>query len=193
VSWLNRPPAGYRPGALLARLRQDFARLEYEALDDARARFHCPDLRLDFLAEERVHAQFLMHVVTTNFLHYLPCDAGSPARIRVRHRGAWTRQGLECVITRGSEDVSVHEAVRRLSTDTALETAMLPLDFTDFELERQPTRWVVTLVHYGASEVVYRFPATRHYVRLVPEQLQAILQTFARLSNLLSQNTRAGP
>jgi hypothetical protein len=190
MKWLNRAPAGYRPGTLLTKLRQDLARLEYEAVDEARARFRCPDLRLDFLAEERVHAQFLMHVVTTSFLHFLPCAGGSPARIRVRHRGAWTRRGLECVIAQGTEDVSVQETARRLSTDAALAAAMLPLDFTDFELERQPARWVASLVHYGASEVVYRFPATRQYVRLVPEQLQAILQTFARLSHLLSQTTR---
>jgi hypothetical protein len=193
MSWLNRTPVGYRRGALLTRLRQDLAPLEYEALDDARARFRCPDLQLDFLAEERVHAQFLMHVVTTSFLHYLPCEGGPSARIRVHHRGAWTRRGLECVIAQGAADISVQETARRLSTDATLAAAMLPLDFTHFELERQPTRWVASLVHYGASEVVYRFPATRHYVRLVPEQLQAILQTFARLSNLLSQNTRAGP
>lgn len=187
MRWLNPAPAGYRPGALLAKVRQDLARLEYEAVDDTRARFRCPDLRLDFFAEERVQAQFLMHVVTTNFSHGFPCDDGSPARIRIRHRGAWTRQGLECVIAEGCEDAPVQQTARRLSTDAALAAAMLPLDFTDFELERQPTRWVANVVHYGASEVVYRFPATRRYVRLVPEQSRAILQTFARLSKLLSQ------
>lgn len=191
MRWLNRTPAGYRPGALIAKLRQDLARLEYEAVGDARARFRCADPQLDFLAEERVHAQFLMHVVTTNFSCHLPYEGGAPARIRVRHRGAWTRQGLECVIAQGADDICVQETARRLSSDTTLSAAALPLDFTDFDLERQPTRWVANLVHYGASEVVYRFPATRQYVRLVPEQLQAILQTFARLPNLLSQTTRA--
>jgi hypothetical protein len=193
MKWLNRPPMGYCPGALIAKLRQDLGSLEYEAVDDARACFRCPDLRLDFLVEERVHAQFLMHVVTTTFMHYVPYDGGSPAHIRIRHRGAWTRQGLECVITQGVEDAAVREIARQLSTDAGLAAALLPLDFTDFDLERQPTRWVASLVHYGASEVVYRFPATRRYVRLVPEQLQAILQAFSRLSNLSSQRTRAGP
>ena len=187
MKWLNRAPAGYRPGALLAKLRQDLARLEYEPVDDARARFRCTDLGLDFLAEERVHAQFLMHVVTTSFSYQLPCEGGEPARIRLRHRGAWTRQGLECLVADGAEDVSIQEAARRLASDARLLAAMRPLDFTDFELERQATGWVAKLVHYGASEVVYRFPSTRQYVRLVPEQLQALLQTFARLSDVLRQ------
>jgi hypothetical protein len=65
--------------------------------------------------------------------------------------------------------------------DTALEQAMLPLDFTDFQLERHPAGWIASLVHYGASEVVYQFPSTRQYVRLAPNQLQSILATFSRL------------
>jgi Protein of unknown function (DUF3156) len=182
-----RWPAGYRPGALIAKVRQDLARLEYEALDETRARFRCPDLRLDFLAEERVHAQFLMHVVSTKFSHHLSCEGGSPAHIRLRHRGAWTRRGIECVITQGREDASTQETAHRLSTDAPLAAAMLALDFTDFELERQAIGWVANLAHYGASEVVYRFPATRQYVRLSPEQQHALLHTFARLSQLLGQ------
>jgi hypothetical protein len=190
---MNLAPSGYRPGALIAKVRQDLPHLEYQPMDDTSALFRCPERRLEFLAQERVHAQFLMHVVTINFSHCFESEGGRSARIRVRHRGAWTRQGLECIIAEGKDDVLVQEITRRLSTDDALLAAMLPLDFTEFELERQTTSWVAHLVHYGASEVVYRFPATRRYVRLAPAQLQAMLQTFARLSELLSQTPRAAP
>jgi hypothetical protein len=67
---------------------------------------------------------------------------------------------------------------------------MLPLDFTSFQLERQEAGWIASLVHYGASEVVYQFPSTRQYVRLSREQVEAILETFSRLSALLGQPTR---
>jgi hypothetical protein len=129
-----------------------------------------------------------MHVVTTRFSCRIPCAGGGPARVRIRHRGTWKRAGIECSAARGAEDIA-----ERLATDAALTAAMLPLDFTDFELERETTGWIASLVHYGASEVVYRFPATRNYVRLAPHQAHSILKTFGRLRDLLTASTGTPP
>ena len=187
---LNRPPAAYRRGSLLARLRHDLAGLEFEPDDDTRGRFRSTAMGLELIAEEHVEARFLMHIVTTRFSYPISGDGGALARMRIRHRGAWKRNGIECAVTQGAEDAAVRDAAERLAADVALTAALLPLDFTELELERQTTGWVASLVHYGASEVVYQFPSTRQYVRLSPEQVQAILKTFARLRDLMGHRTR---
>jgi hypothetical protein len=189
--WLKRLPASYRPGSLLVKLRYDLASLEFEPYDDTRAQFRCDESGLAFLAEECVEARFLMHVVTTRFSCHIPYGGGRPARIRVRHRGAWKRTGIECTTEQDDgEAAAVRQIADRLASDFALTSSMLPLDFTSFQLERHEAGWIASLVHYGASEVVYQFPSTRQYVRLSREQVEAILRTFARLSDLLGQSTR---
>lgn len=181
-------PAAYRPGSLLAKVRHDLAPLECEPHDDTRALFLCEKTGIWFVAEEQVEPRFLMHVVTTRFSCRVPCGGGEPAKIRIRHRGAWKRTGIDCVA-----EPSVAQIADGLERDPALTSSMLPLDFTDFQLERDPTGWIASLVHYGASEVVYRFPSTRQYVRLSSEQVTAILKTFSRLGDLLGRAARAVP
>ncbi len=155
----RHPPASYRPGSLLAKLRHDLAGLECEPYDVTRALFRCEETDIEFVAEERVEARFLMHVVTTRFSCSVSRGGGAPARIRIVHRGAWKRTGIECTADPGAgEDAAVRQVAERLASDVALTAATLPLDFTDFHLERQRTGWIACLVHYGASEVVYQFP-----------------------------------
>lgn len=189
--WLKRPPATYRPGSLLVKLRHDLAHLRCDSHDDARALFRCEETGIEFAAEERVEARFLMHVVTTRFSCRIPYGGGAPARLRIRHRGAWKRTGIVCAIDQGAGETAVRQVADRLARHLALASSMLPLDFTDFQLERYESGWLASLVHYGASEVVYQFPSTRQYVRLSREQAKAILETFSCLSDLLGQSTRA--
>jgi len=178
---MMRSPAAYRPGSLLAKLRADLAGLDFQQENDTQALFRCRQTGVEFQTEERVEARFLMHIVSTRFSYRVPVGGGAPAKMRLRHRGAWKRTGIECTVDQGHPEVA-----ERLATDPTLAAAMLPLDFTDFQLERQSTGWIASLVHYGASEVVYQFPATRQYVRLAPQQLQSILRTFSRLPALLA-------
>jgi len=190
---LNRLPASYRRGSLLAKLRLDCAGLEFEPDDDTRGRFRCEKTRLELVAEECVESRFLMHIVTTRFSCPIACEGGAPAILRIRHRGNWKRTGLECAVIRGAENDEIRQAAGQLEANVSLNSAMLPLDFTQFELHRAASGWIAALVHYGASEVVYHFPATRQYVRLAPGQLQGILKTFACLRDLLSPSTRTVP
>ncbi len=181
MRWLKRSPAAYRPGSLLARLRHDLAGLEFEADGPTRARVRCRETGVEFSTEEQVEGRFLMHVVSTRFSCRIPCGGGAPVTMRIRHRGAWKRTGIGCTIDPGAEEVA-----ERLARDAALAATMLPLDFTDFQLEREPTGWIASLVHYGGSQVVYQFPSTVQYVRLAPQQLQSIVGTFSRLRTVLA-------
>jgi hypothetical protein len=183
--WSHPSPAGYRPGSLLYRLRDDLRHLDCQPLGDTHVRFRSAERNLEFQAEERVEAQFLMHVVTTCFSHRVPHSAPGRAQLTIRHSGSWKRTGIVCSAPEGS-----HEITRRLastlSSDPDLVSALLPLDFSLCELAQDGQGWRVRIVHFGACEVVYRVPPIRQYVRLTAAQLDAMLTSFHVLDRLLN-------
>jgi hypothetical protein len=185
--WLsNRAPAGYLRGSLLSKLRHDLKDFECEAVSDVCMQFRASRQEIEFRAEEQVEPQFLMHVVTTRFSLRIPGNTPGERRLKIRHRGALKRIGIECMPVEG-DDEEGRRLAKRLSDDAELATALLPLDFTHCELHQHDAGWDAIIVHFGASEVVYRFPPLRQYVRLAPPQLDALLQTFASLRRLLEQ------
>lgn len=177
---------GYRPGLLLAKLRHDLRHFESERVTDTCCRFRAPEPAIEFFAEEHVEPQFLMHVVTTRFSIRIPGGAPGQRRLKIRHRGTWKRSGIDCVIKDGVH----HELANRLTTDAELTSALLPLDFTECELHQNEEGWTVSIVHFGASEVVYRFPPLRQYVRLPAAQLPSLLHAFAALRRILEHDAR---
>jgi hypothetical protein len=188
--WSNRAPAGYRPGVLISKVRLDLRDLESDVVSDTCVRFRsAADTDLVFLAEEQVESQFLMHVVTTRFSCRIAGNSNPQHRLRIRHCGAWKRTGIECTFDNAAGN-ACQDLARRLAQDADLASAMLPLDFTNCELLPAPGGWDVRIVHFGASEVVYRLPPIRQYVRLSREQAKALLQTFTVLKVLLGSSTQ---
>lgn len=176
--WANPSPAGHLPGVLLSRLQHDLHGLEFQALSDTQGRFRALDRQLEFHVQEHVQPQFLMHVVTAEFVYRVPRSAPGNQRLVIRHRGSWRREGI-----------ALHPPAPRLSNDPALVQALLPLDFTRCELVQDSLGWQCRLTHYGASEVVCRFPPLRRYVRLSTTQRDALLATFCALRNLLAEDS----
>lgn len=76
--------------------------------------------------------------------------------------------------------------IERIQHDAALNAALLPLDFKRCMLTRNEAGWQVEIEHFGASEVVNRLPSMRRYIRLTPEQRQALLNDLAELQALLA-------
>jgi hypothetical protein len=183
--WSHASPSGYRPGSLMGRLRGDLGVLECQPLGDSCTRFRAADRKLEFQAEERVEAQFLMHVVTTEFSCLFPGSAPGHNRLAIRHSGAWKRTGIVCSAP-GTGDEAARSLASQLSNDADLARVLLPLDFTHFELLQDHLGWRARVVHFGACEVVYRVPPIRQYVRLAPAQLDALLATFDVLKRLLA-------
>jgi hypothetical protein len=201
-SWLrlsgaNRAPSGYRPGALSAKVRLDLRDLESQVVSATCVRFRSRDPDIEFVAEEQVEPQFLMHVVTTRFSCRVAGDSNGRQRMRIRHRGTWKRTGIECAVAADARagadsdadagaaaDAGTRQLCARLADSPELTAALLPLDFTDCELLPVADGWEVRIVHFGASEVVYRVPPIRQYVRLPRDQLNALLQTFAVLRSI---------
>jgi hypothetical protein len=119
-----------------------------------------------------------------------PSDGGATtARLVFHHTGQVRRTGLTAVVRpvgrrrRWSREAPpAVAAVRdRLLADGELERASLPLDFTHFEVAVVDGAWRATLELMGASHVRTTLPPSSRYVRLHPDQRDALLATVAVL------------
>ncbi|MDH4655609.1 MULTISPECIES: DUF3156 family protein [unclassified Pseudomonas] len=183
----RRPPPGYRPGATLLKVMRDLQGLHAETLEGAVTRFSSDDGDLVFDVRERVQAQFLMHLVLTEFVLQVPSTGVGPVRIELSHRGAIRRQGVTCNV-RAGDARALGELLGRLESDQVLRAALMPLDFKRLVIEREGRQWRVRLEHMGASEVVNRMPGFRRYIRLVPEQRQLLLQALRAFKDVLGNH-----
>ncbi|MDH4564730.1 DUF3156 family protein [Pseudomonas sp. BN411] len=183
----RRPPSGYRPGATLARVARDLPFLGAEPEGATSMRFTSADGELAFDAREVVEAQFLMHLVLTEFVLQVPSVGAGHVRIDLNHRGAIHRQGIACRI-RAGDAKALGGLTTRLQGDAALLAALMPLDFKRLSIEREGGRWTVRLEHMGASEVVNRMPGFRRYIRLNPEQREHLLQALHVLKAILGSH-----
>ncbi|SDH91906.1 DUF3156 family protein [Pseudomonas panipatensis] len=182
--WFGRAPSGYRPGVTLEQARRNLAGLTFQALAPGLGRFGTVDGGLVFELHERPLAQFLMHLVLTEFVLERPALDAAEARFELRHSGALRRQGLVCRQRAGDPALGARLA-ERLGADAHLQQALLPLDFKRLRLERGAGRWRVRLEHMGASEVVNRMPSFRRYVQLSREQRDYLLRALFHLQRLL--------
>jgi hypothetical protein len=170
--------------SVLAKLRADLRELESESLSETCVRFRSSTPALEFLAEEQVEPQFLMRPITTRFRFRIEGASAGQRPIRIRHSGTWKRNGIECSAAADSDE-NTRQLARRLARHPELTSALMPLDFTECELLPVPGGWEARIVHFGASEVVYRLPAIRQYVRLPRDQLGALLRTFTALREII--------
>ncbi|MDF3842367.1 DUF3156 family protein [Pseudomonas citronellolis] len=184
--WLRRPPLGYRPGVTLEQARRNLGGLAFEALEPGAGRFSTVDGGLVFELRERPQAQFLMHLVLTEFVVEGPAAHAGEARFELRHQGVLRRQGVECRQRSGDPALGARLA-ERLAADEHLQRALPPLDFKRLELEFGAGRWRVRLEHMTASEVVNRLPSFRRYLRLEREQRDHLLRALFHLGRLLGE------
>lgn len=175
-----KQPAGYRPGATLARVIRDLPGLQVTELAVDRLQVGQEGQSWTFEIREKPQALFLMHLVTCRFQWQRPTPALAPVRICLTHRGWWRRTGLAFRILEGRHP-ALDQWCAELVRDPTLSEALQVLDFRHLELERRGGQWRLVLEPYAASEVVSRFPAYRRYLRLLPDQAQAALQVLARL------------
>jgi hypothetical protein len=72
-----------------------------------------------------------------------------------------------------------------LSADHRLTERALPLDFTRFEVANDGQTWVTGIELMGATLVKIAFPPMRSYVRLYPDQRDALVGTLTELERAL--------
>ena len=183
----ERLPKGYRPGATLQRLRGDLGGLECQMPEASRLCCTALSGGLSFEVRERAEPLFLSHTVACEFVLLLPAAeaGGEGGRIELRHTGAIQRQGIVCVVKQGDR-AALLPLAQRIEQDAALSAAILPLDFKRCELVLDEEGWRVRIEHFGASEVVSRFPPMRRYIRLTAEQRRHLLDSLAAFQRLLA-------
>ncbi len=183
-----RLPRSYRAGRLLRLLVGDLPGLRAEELGPGHARFATDEGVLVFEVMERVERRFLGHNEIAQFVTRLPSEIEGPGKMTVRHTGALRRTGVEVRAKGGG--VPVSGLADAAGDDAGFESAVLPLDFTEFEAVLADGEWVTTIELMGATHVSIALPPMRNYIRLYPDQADALVSTLAQWSRLLT--TRGG-
>jgi hypothetical protein len=190
-----------RPADLLAHVAADLTGCEVVRGDPGSAVVvpadGCPAFRLEVRSERRrlLHLQTLLVHVDGPPLEGDPSAARDVAlsKLVFHHTGQLRRTGLTAVVRpagrgrlRSGGFPPVLAGMRdRLLAEGELEAASLPLDFTRFEVTVVDGRWRVTLELMGASHVRTTLPPSARYVRLHPDQRDALLATVAVLHERL--------
>jgi hypothetical protein len=171
--------SGYLAGRVLARLHGDFRDFDRQDTGDGAAHFSTS--AMTFAVREIVERHFLMHTVIAQFEYSVAAPNPTQSHIRVRHRGALTRRGIE--FDAGLGGVA---AVAALQADDELAAALMPLDFTRCEIFGERSGWRIELQHYGASEVVGRIPSLSRYIPLIEPQRASLLAAFRGFARVLA-------
>ena len=92
--------------------------------------------------------------------------------VALRHTGALKRTGVTAVLVEGDE--SGQRAAAALSSDRRLAEALMPLDFTRFDVIFGPAGCRAEVELMGASHVATALPPMRSYVHLYSDQREAM-------------------
>jgi hypothetical protein len=176
-------PRSYKEGRLLRLLAGDLPGHWVEQASPGRARFVPVNGGPVFDVTERVDRRFLGHNEIAQFEVRAPCSVPGAGRIQIRHTGRLKREGVRATIAEG--DTTVQNLAGAIEADAPFVTAVLPLDFTRFDLRRAGAEWVATIELMGASYVTIALPPMRSYVRLHADQREALVDSFAALSAVI--------
>jgi hypothetical protein len=173
----QRLPRSYKEGRLLRLLAGDLPGHWVEQSSPGRARFVPVNGGPVIDVRERVDRRFLGHNEIAQFQSSAPATSPGPAHLRIRHTGRLKRDGVEVTVTDGDE--SVRALARAIEADVPFVAAVLPLDFTRFEIRRRDRGWLCTVELMGASYVSLALPPMRTYVRLHTDQREALVDSFS--------------
>lgn len=130
---------------------------------------------------ERVERRFLGRTWFARFEVNFPGQLWSDGRFKVRHTGRFRRSGIALV--GGEDDFLLGNA---LESDHRFVAAVTALDFTLYEIEVRGASCSARVELMGASLVSIAFPPVRSYIRLHPDQRDALISSFEALGRLVS-------
>lgn len=139
---------------------------------------------------ERVERRFLGRTEIAQFRMEIEDPSSAPARLQVRHTGRLKRGGVEVVVDEGDE--VAEQMAASLRHNDRFSEATLTLDFTRYDVAHVDGVWKVTVELMGASHVKIALPPMRNYVRLYPDQRDALLNSFEALSTTVRQRAASG-
>lgn len=160
----------------------DLSSYRRKDLGGGRVRFVSTASRRSFEVGQREERRFLGRTTIATF-HATHPGSDTQGAIELRHTGRHNRTGVEARVSNG--DSATHDLAARIESDEGLVKAILPLDFTRFELRSDESEWRSTVELMGATLVGIALPPIRSYVRLYPDQLEALTGTFAALDRVI--------
>ncbi len=161
------------PSARLAGLIEgDLSDYRRETGDGGRVRFVPPGTGPVLDVASRIEKKFLGRTEIAVFAADLGVSFPDEAIIAVRHTGGLKRTGVTAVLVEGGE--AEQQLARALASDHGLTEAVMPLDFTRFEIIGGPEGTRVEMELVGASHVAIALPPIRSYVHLYPDQRVAM-------------------
>lgn len=182
-----RIPRSYQPGRLLGLVAADVPGHALEHVGNET--FLVPDDGgVTIGVSEKVERRFLGRTEVARFHVAAVAPPGGPGLVRVRHTGRVRRQGIEARMVRG--DQIEERLASDLESDATFRAAVLPLDFTVFDVGRADGSWLATVELMGASYVSIALPPMRSYVRLHRDQAEALVTTLRALLAVLVRHDR---
>lgn len=130
---------------------------------------------------ERVERRFLGRTLVARFGTTFPAPDWGDETLLIRQAGSFRRSGIS---VRSDLDGSPLAGV--LESDATFLAAASALDFKYYEMEIRDWTCRVTAELLGASLVAIALPPIRSYVRLYPDQRQALVGSFEALRALVS-------
>lgn len=131
----------------------------------------------------RVEKRFLGRTEVAVFSARLDVTVTDESVIVMRHTGGLKRTGVTAVLERGAG--LGERLASALASDPGLEEALMPLDFTRFQVFCGPTGCRCEVELMGASHVAIALPPIRSYVHLYPDQRKALTRGIEEVRRVL--------
>lgn len=136
------------------------------------------------LVGSRIEKRFLGRTEVAVFEVDLGSSLSDGSRIELSHTGGLKRSGVTATVLEGG-DAAIRIA-ENLASDRRLSDALLPLDFTRFEIQGDLSGCRARVELMGASHVAIALPPIRSYIHLYPDQLEAMMTGFEELRRVLA-------
>lgn len=175
--------AGPPSSRLVALLEGDLPGHRRETGDDGQIRFVSAEDGPVIEVSSRIEKRFLGRTEIAVFEMDLGVALPEESIIELRHTGGFKRSGVTAVAVEGGEEAGLVAAA--LASDVAVSEALLPLDFTRFEVHRDPVGSRARVELVGASQVAIALPPIRSYIHLYPDQLEAMVKGIEEVRRVL--------
>jgi len=176
-----------RPGPPSSRLagliEGDLAGYRRETGDDGRVRFVPVGDGPVFEVASRIEKRFLGRTEIAVFRAGIDVSPPDESIIALRHTGGLKRTGVTAVLVEGGE--SGERVAAALATDRSLAEALMPLDFTRFEVICGPAGCRAEVELMGASHVAIALPPIRSYIHLYPDQREAMTKGLVEVRRVV--------
>lgn len=193
LPWLNNlwrrvagpsDPAGYRPGATLARLMQELPAWETEHLSARRLRLTLPQ-GVSVQIDERTQSLFMAHIAGCHFRVEGECRLHQPFTLSARTKGWFSRDGVTFFCR--EEHAGSRQVLAALERYPQIAGVLSGLTFRRWHMQAGEGKWRLDIEPFAASEVVSRLPPGRRYLRLGQREAHNLFSVLLMFSQLMER------